>query len=153
MAKVMLICGKVCCGKTTYTKKLQEKGAVLLSCDELMRLLFDEYLGDRHDEVAARVQAYLFQKSAEILRAGTDVVLDWGFWTKASREEALRFYKEQGFAAELHYLDVDDVTWQQRIEKRNAHRGPCDYYVDDGLREKCLARFEPPDAADVWVKA
>ena len=153
MAKVMLVCGKVCCGKTTYTKKLQEKGAVLLSCDELMRLLFDEYLGEKHDAVSARVQAYLFQKSLEILNAGTDVVLDWGFWTKAGREDALRLYKEQDCAAELHYLDIDDETWRQRIEKRNANRGPYDYYVDDGLREKCLARFEPPETADVWVRA
>ena len=152
MAKVMLICGKVCCGKTTYTKQLQAKGAVLLSSDELMRLLFDEYLGDRHDEVAARVNGYLLDKSLEILRAGTDVVLDWGFWTKAGREEVLAFYKERGCTAELHYLDIDDETWRQRIEKRNANRGPYDYYVDDGLREKCLSRFEPPETAAVWVK-
>ena len=152
MAKVILVCGKVCCGKTTYTKQLVEKGAVLLSSDELMRLLFDEYLGDRHDVLAARVKDYLFGKSLEILHAGVDVVLDWGFWTRAGREEAQAFFEKNNYKTELHFIDIDDATWQQRIEKRNANRGPYDYYVDEGLRNKCLSRFEPPENPDVWVK-
>ncbi len=153
MAKAILVCGKVCCGKTTYTASLQANGAVLLSSDELMRLLFDEYLGDRHDVLARRVNDYLLQKSLELLAAGVDVVLDWGFWTKEGREAVLDFYRQHGYTAELHYIEIDDATWQQRIEKRNANRGPSDYYVDDGLREKCLSRFEPPETADVWIKA
>ena len=37
MAKVLLICGKICCGKSTYAKKLKEENnAVILSVDEIM---------------------------------------------------------------------------------------------------------------------
>ena len=35
MAKIILICGKICCGKTYYARQLQEgTGSVILSMDE-----------------------------------------------------------------------------------------------------------------------
>ena len=40
MAKVYLICGKLCCGKTTYAQKLcKENKAILLSVDEIISKL------------------------------------------------------------------------------------------------------------------
>ena len=49
MPKVILICGRICCGKTTYSKKLcAERNAVLLSVDEIMLSLFDQCCGDMH---------------------------------------------------------------------------------------------------------
>ena len=36
MSKVILTCGKICCGKTTYAQKLcKENNAILLSVDEI----------------------------------------------------------------------------------------------------------------------
>ena len=47
MAKVILTCGKLGCGKTTYAKRLcAERGAVLLSADELMLALFGQDAGE-----------------------------------------------------------------------------------------------------------
>ena len=41
MAKVYLICGKLCCGKTTYSQKLcAENDAIVLSVDELTLTVF-----------------------------------------------------------------------------------------------------------------
>ena len=55
MAKMILICGKLCSGKTTYAKQLCSKqNAILLSVDELMLAMYDPYLGDRHDEIGCR---------------------------------------------------------------------------------------------------
>jgi predicted kinase len=54
-AKVILICGKICSGKTTYTKKLiEENKAVLLSCDEITFALFGQYIGEKHDEMVEK---------------------------------------------------------------------------------------------------
>ena len=40
MAKIMAICGKICCGKTYYSNQLKEKeNAVILSCDEIINAL------------------------------------------------------------------------------------------------------------------
>ena len=83
MAEVILICGKICSGKSTWAEALcRESGALCLSVDELMLALLPERLGDLHDEVAARAQGYLLRQAARIARAGVPVVLDWGFWAR-----------------------------------------------------------------------
>ena len=113
MAKVMLLCGKICSGKTTYCNRLRERErAVLLSCDEVESRLFHQSLGDRHDAVAADIKGYLRQKAAEIAAAGCSVVLDWGFWTRAERADISRFFQDQGVPYEWHYIAVSPEAWQ-----------------------------------------
>ena len=89
MAKVFLICVRICCGKTTYAQKLcKENNAVLLSVDEITLALFCLHGGDKHDEYVERTQNYLFKKSLELVEAGINVILDWGFWLKEERDYA-----------------------------------------------------------------
>ena len=156
MAKAILICGKICTGKSTYAENLrkQEK-AVILSCDEITLALFDENLGDRHEEVTAKTQKYLFEKSLEVLEAGANVILEWGFWTENSRLNTKKFYTENNFECELHYLDISDEEWEKRISKRNTAKSDGEtiaYYVDKNLAEKCISLFEKPTEYDVCVK-
>ena len=157
MAKVILICGKICSGKSTYAKQLQVTDqAVILSADEIMLAVFGLYAGEKHDEYAANVRHYLFQKSLEVIRADVDVILDWGFWTKAGRNEAKAFYRSRNIECELHYLDIRDEIWQARINQRNQSviaGETTAYIVDRALAAKFEGSFEPPakDEVDVWV--
>lgn len=159
MAKVIMTCGKICSGKSTYAERLRKKNnAVLLSIDEIMLAMFGQYVGEMHDEYVARTEKYLFGKSLEIVESGINVVLDWGVWTKAERAEAREFYKSRGIDYELHYIDVSDEVWRERIAKRNRaiSKGELDaYYVDENLAAKFGAIFEPPseDEIDVRVSA
>ena len=51
MAKIFLMCGKICSGKTTYARKLREQNkAVILSADEIMLALFGSDAGDKHEK-------------------------------------------------------------------------------------------------------
>lgn len=158
MAKVILICGKICSGKSTYAVRLRQQGrAVLLSVDEVMLALFGQHAGDMHDTYAARTQDYLLHKSLELVRMGTDVILDWGFWTREGRRSARAFYEKRGIGCELRYLDISEESWRARIEKRNAAvlNGQAEaYFIDDNLAAKFAARFEPPgpEEIDVWIR-
>ncbi len=157
MSKVILICGKICVGKSTYAKTLCEKErAVLLSCDEITLALFGRDVGEMHDTYVERTQNYLFAKALEIVRTGINVVLDWGFWQKDERDFARMFFGSRGIACEFHYLDISDEAWQKRLQQRNAAilgGGISAYYVDEGLAKKFGALFEMParDEIDVWV--
>lgn len=156
MNKVILLCGKICSGKSTYAKKLIHKEkAVLLSCDELMLALFDPLLGDKHDVISERTQQYLYQKSLDIIAAGANVLLDWGYWQKSRRDAARAFYAEKGIATEFHYIDISDENWQKNVAERNAAvlNGKSDaYFIDQGLAEKFERLFEAPsrEEMDVW---
>ena len=156
MAKALLICGKIASGKSVYAERIkQQENAVMLSVDELVLSVLGSDLGEKHDEITERIQAYLFAKSVEIIRAGTNVLLDWGFWTKAKRQDARAFYESCGIACEFHYIDVSDAVWHRNIAIRNQAvlDGKTDaYYVDEGLMLKLQSLFEVPQEAeiDVW---
>ncbi len=157
MAKVILICGKICCGKSTHASRLRdEMKAVVLSVDEIMLALFGRDAGERHDEYARNTREYLLEKSVEIVRCGINVILDWGFWTRRDREDAKDFFKRRGVTCETHYIVVDDGTWKAWIAQRNEAAladKTAAYPVDEGLLEKFTRLFEPPvkDEIDIWI--
>lgn len=153
MARVVMICGKLCSGKTTYARKMAEsRRAVVLSIDEIMLAMFGQHCGDMHEAYAARTEKYLLSKSLEFIGAGVDVIFDWGFWRREQRTSIRRFFEERGIACELHMLQVTDDEWQRRIVKRNADvlSGAAEaYYVDDNLARKFEGLFEMPDGAEI----
>ena len=105
MAKVIMTCGKICTGKSTYSGKLsKEYKGVVLSVDEITLALFEHDIGDKHDEYVEKAELYLYKKSLEIIENGIDVILDWGFWQKSERDYAREFYKAHGIGYEFHYL-------------------------------------------------
>lgn len=158
MSKVILICGKICSGKSTYTEKLKKKNkAVLLSCDEITLDVLGGNLGDDHDIISERTQNYFFNKSLEILDAGADVILDWGFWLKSKRDSAREFYSNRSIPYEFHYIDISDELWKINVAERNKaviNGETSAYFIDEGLAEKCGRLFEEPsaDEIDVWYK-
>ena len=158
MAKVIMTCGKICCGKTTYARKLEEElGAVILSIDEVMLALFPDGAGEMHDAYALRTEQYLLSLSLKILESGTDVILDWGLWTREQRERLRAFWTEHHIENEIHYLRVGREEWNRRIRKRNEvqEEDPAAYYVDEGLLKKFESIVEEPaaDEADVILDA
>ncbi len=152
MSKVIMTCGMICCGKSTYAKKLQaEQNAVILSVDDITLTLFPDGSGDMHDTYVLRAEQYLLNLSIQILFSGVDVILDWGLWTRAIRNRIRQFYASyEGIKTELHYLRINSEEWKRRIEKRNASYEEA-YYVDEGLLNKVTTLFEEPSAEEVDV--
>lgn len=155
MAKVIMTCGKICSGKSTYSEKLRIKyNAVILSVDEITLALFGQNAGEKHDDYVERAEKYLFDKSLDIIGVGVNVVLDWGFWTKKERDDAKQFYRSKGVACEFHFIDISDEEWHMRVEKRNKDiaAGKADaYYVDDDLLAKADSIFERPGKEEIDV--
>lgn len=160
MGKVILICGKICSGKTYYANQIKQKErAVILSTDEVTYDLTDNAQGENYEKFAERVNVYLMKKASELAGVGCNVILDWGFWTRSGRREVTAFFTTKGIPVEWHYIDVDDETWYKNIAYRNEKiangEGGSDFYVDEGLLRKVLSRFEVPDRADmdVWHRS
>lgn len=156
MAQMILICGRVCAGKTTYAKRLaQELHAVRLNADELMKPLFGEYLGDRHEEVLCQVTDLLLEKAAECYACGVTVILDLGFWQRSMRERANRFFDENGICPSWHYLRLEEEEWRRRIAKRNAEvlaaGSRTDYLIDENIIRKFTDPADEPLPGEMTV--
>ena len=157
MAKIIAICGKICSGKTYYANQLKEKEkAVILSCDEITYFLFENNLGENHDEMSKRIWKYFLSKSVELIKIDCNVIIDWGFWTRQDREFIKDFYKNHKIKCEWHYIDIDKDLWEKNIKKRNKEilegNGGYNYYLDEYLMNKLLSRWEEPtkDEIDIW---
>ncbi len=156
--RVILLCGKICSGKTHYAAELcQTHDLLTLSCDELMYELYRHEEGTDFDRLADRVKAYLHRKAIEAAHAGADVLLDWGFWGREERQRVTSLYRREGIDVVWHYLAISDAVWQRNIARRNAacqRDETTDYPVDEGLLQKLADRFEPPEPSemDVWHK-
>ncbi len=153
MAKVIMTCGKICTGKSTYAGRLkQERNAVILSMDELMLSMFPEGAGEMHDLLVLHAETYLLTLSLQILQTGADVILDWGLWTRVQRKRIREFYRTHGNTEnEIHYLRISRDEWERRIQSRNAGHteDSMTYYVDEGLLQKAESLFEEPSEDEV----
>ncbi len=148
MAKIIILCGKICSGKSTFAKKLKnEINAVILSCDDLMLTIFDEQLGDKHNDIARKCQTYLYGLAEQIIGTNTDVILDFGFWSREERKNIIKYFGSKNIEVQMYYIKVDKKTWLEQIEKRNAlkleGKAHC-YYVDENMKEIFDKMFEEP---------
>ena len=140
-------------GKASFCNVQDLKGGI--QCYVARDDLFHHDLGDRRDAISADIKAYLHKKAVDIARAGCNVILDWGFWSRKERTDVSAYYKNADIDFEWHYIDISDADWAKNMEARNAAVAAgetTDYAVDSGLLQKILTLFETPipDEIDVW---
>lgn len=162
MAKVILLCGKICSGKSHYAAQLASgTNAVILSCDELMiDLDLDHllsYLDDVHRVITPNVKKYLYKKAVQIVQSGSDVILDLGFWSSNERRSVSNYFKDCGIRYEWHFINASDEDWKANIAERNQkinESGINAYFIDEGLLKKFEHEFEMPsrDEMDIWIE-
>ena len=157
MGKVVLICGRICSGKSRYAARLRDScSGIILSADEATWYLCGNRQGQLYDLLCERTKLYLIKKSADAAAAGCTVILDWGFWTALERREISGYFISKGVKYEWHYIDIDEISLRKNIHDRNhlvtSGYDRCNFYVDDVLAQKCAELFEMPSAQeiDVW---
>jgi len=147
LAHIILLCGKICSGKTYWAHRYQEQhNAVLLNVDEITTIFPD--LGELHDPVTAKLRRYLLEKAKDICLAGVTVILDWGFWKKNDRDETDSFFSSVNCPVQWVYLEPEPETWNQYrlARKKEIRKGRSDVYdLDEGLLRKLESLFEAPD--------
>ena len=157
MADIILICGRICSGKSHYAKAVAaEQNAVILSCDEISADIFHHREGGSFDIIAVDIKRYLHKLAARIAKTGGRVVLDWGFWGKSERQAVSEYYSGLGISFEWRYIDIPDDEWRENIALTNKAvlaGETTDFYVDSGLLQKLSSGFEIPEREemDIWL--
>ena len=149
MGKVILICGKICSGKSYYSRMIKDDfDAVIISPDEATYELINNEQGEFYNVFSERLNKYLTKKVGEIAQAGANVIFERGLWSKKDREQIVKYYRDKNIDCEIHYVCVDDETWKQNIAERNKRveegNGGSDFYLDEGLMRKLESMWEEP---------
>ncbi len=142
MATLFMLMGLPGSGKSTLARQLElERPALVLLPDEWMaRIVRDGYDAERRESVKA-VQLDLAQR---VLTLGSDVVLEFGFFSRVERDEARRRAAIARSEAKLIFLDPPfDEVWR-RIEARNQSLPPDTFRVSLEHLRLCQQWLERP---------
>lgn len=150
MGMVFVICGKTGSGKSTLAKFMENKyDAVNFSADSFMIRLFGEIKEREVFESKLSICKHLIYDMSDQILKHTNVVFDFGFWTKEERNSIIeRFQKHKVI---MIYTKLDDEAILERLKNRNRSLGENEYYIDDKTFEILSSNFEEPDETENMI--
>lgn len=139
--------GKMGAGKSTKSKQVsQERNAVLISEDEWLSTLypdkitsFEEYL-----HYSSLLKPLVKAHVVNILKAGTDVVMDFPANTVNQRKWFKELIRESNAPNELIYLNISNEICLKRIEKRRIECPERAIYDTESMFNEVTEYFQEP---------
>ena len=145
--RIVLVSGSPAAGKTSRARELaSEWRALRLTPDEWMIPLFGQEQPEGKRNV---LEGRLIWLALSALRAGVDVVLDFGVWSKVERSALRALAASVGAASELVYLQVDEADQLRRIGARSLTDGATTFDMTAADLHRWRQIFEPPDATEL----
>jgi predicted kinase len=146
MGRVIFMCGPAGSGKSTIARQYERQG--------MSRLSFDQEAWSRGitamplpDDVHREIEDALRACLLDLVRARSDVVLDFSFWSQAKRDEYRALLRPLGVVPETVYLATDRATVLRRIGDRAARDGD-DFRLSPELAALYFDHFEVPTEAE-----
>lgn len=147
--RLILICGLPASGKSTLARRLAaEISAIRLDKDHWTTQLGREVWDD---EFRVRLERQLWALTQELLAQGQSVILEWGHWARAERDEKRLGARALGVSVQLHYLDVPHDELIERAERRTATGEWTAAPITRAHFEEWAAIFEPPDEEELLL--
>lgn len=146
MSTLFLICGLPGSGKTTLAKKLEvTEKALRLSPDEwISEILLDPNNISELNRLRSPTESIQWELAKKVLSLGTNVILEWGFWSQEEREYYRKEAESIGAKVKLYYLNVEISEIWNRISKRNSNLPKGTFHVTKHDLEIWAKSFEPP---------
>ncbi len=146
-----LLCGLPAAGKTTRARELEAAAnAVRLTADEwIARLYPDDSEAAARDERRDRVEGLQWQFVERLLQIGTDVVLDWGLWTRTERARYRQRAEALRAQVQIELVEAPLSVLQARLAARNRDLPPGTFRISAEEMEEFASLFERPTAEEM----
>ena len=145
-AILYLIVGLPGAGKTTKARQLEvEASALRLTPDEWMKSLFG-----RNDPATRDVlEGRLIWLALRVLQLQTNVILDFGLWSKDERSSLRWIARQIGAKSQVIYLPIDPETQGKRVQTRFGETPDQTWPMSEEDLTKWRAFFDEPDEAEL----
>lgn len=122
MSVLYIVQGFLGAGKTTWSTEFARKAkATRLNADEYCAANFPQaQLDTDWDNCFAKAVSTLWDDAGERLKRGEDVILDFGFWTKESRDHARGKALDWKVELQLYFVTAPDEVLIERIGRRGG---------------------------------
>jgi predicted kinase len=134
-------------GKTTHAEELAvAHHALRLTPDEWMISLFD---GSQPAGKRDLLEGQLIALALRTLTLGTNVVLDFGLWSRDERSALRRLTTSAGASCRVIYLPVGRDVQRARIARRQAAAPHMTFPMTEADLDEWREQFEAPEAAEL----
>jgi predicted kinase len=140
--RLVVITGLPGSGKTTLATELAASMPASRMCpdDWMMASGIDLW-----DEAArAKIEAFQLTLSLDLLRAGNNVVIEWGTWAREERDALRDAARSIGATVELRYLSADTDELMRRIVDRDLEGRWASRSIRRRDLDKWLRIYQPP---------
>ncbi len=145
-AILYLLVGLPGAGKTTKARQLEvEASALRLTLDEWMIPLFGRNEQAERDALEGR----LIWIALRALKLHTNVILDFGFWSKDERSSLRWIAKQIGAKSQVIYLPIDTEAQRKRVQNRFGETPDQTWQMSEEELTKWRAFFDEPDEAEL----
>lgn len=136
---VHLVHGYLCSGKTTFARELEARtGGVRISLDEWMI----ELTGDNvhlDDDLFERLFGVITAFWPQLAARGLDVILDFGFWSRRSRDATRAAAEPLGVPVRLYLVEALEEVARARCRERTSGG----YVLGESGYDALRWKFEP----------
>jgi predicted kinase len=103
------------------------------------------------EEFRVRLEHQQWLLSQDLLAQGQSVILEWGHWARAERDEKRLGARALGVGVELHYLDAPLEELIERAQRRNATGEWTASPMTRAHFETWATIFQPPDGDEMML--
>jgi predicted kinase len=147
--RLVLITGLPASGKSTLARRLAPTiPAIRLDKDQwTIQLGHDPW----DDDFRPLIEGQLWTLTRDLLAQGQSVILEWGHWARAERDEKRLAARALGVGVELHYLDAPLEELIERAERRNVSGEWSASPMTRAHFEQWVGSFQPPDEEELLL--
>jgi predicted kinase len=144
---LFLTVGLPCTGKTTAARRIElEQNALRLTKDEWVKALY----GNENPTSAQNViEGRLIDVGLRALELGSNVVIDYGLWSRDERSALRQAAADRGAMVELRYFELSPVEQRRRVDLRQAEAPHTTWPMSDEELSDWAARIEVPTPGEL----
>ena len=144
-----LLAGLPGSGKTTYARKLEQRGVTRVSIDEQMLARHGQigidYRVKDHVDLLGPVLAWAHQRIVATIGTGASVVLDHGLGTRRDRDEHKHLALQNDADWELVHFRVDVSVLLDRLDERARRSRPTSMRITPEMLRYLASVYEEPN--------
>lgn len=134
-------------GKTTVARHIEdERKALRLTKDEWVKALYGRQNPPSAQDV---IEGRLIAIGLRALELGTNVVIDFGLWSRDERTALRQAAADLGADVEMRYVSLPPSEQRARLAQRQAKEPHTTWDMSDAELVEWAARFEIPTAGEL----
>ena len=148
MPTLFLTVGLPATGTTTAARRIEtEHAALRLTKDEWVKALYGP---DNPTETSAVIEGRLIQIALRVLEVGSNVVLDFGLWSRDERSALRHAAAAVGASTVIRFFDLPLHEQRRRLEQRQDDSPLETWPISDEELTAWASAFEAPTPGELY---